>query len=166
MSRVVFEEGVGPAPGLQPGEYLECMECRETVGLAEAPYLDIRGNGAECPSCEEWKGFVRRRARPEFSVARRWPPGVLESGYIAIPKLLRRHRKELGITTAQLVVLETLEGWRTESDEGVYPKAATVGLAVGMEESTVRRHVQKLVDIGLLEKEERRRGDGTFTTCR
>lgn len=57
----------------------------------------------------------------EFSFEEKWSKEILAHGFTAIPNLLLLHRKELGISVAELHVLITIESFRWNSRRDPWP---------------------------------------------
>jgi DNA-binding MarR family transcriptional regulator len=79
----------------------------------------------------------------------RYGAAALDDGYTAIPCVVIRHRRALGITSAEWdYICELWSYWH--SIEGPYPGVATLAAGLGVDQSTIRRHRASLEQKGLL----------------
>jgi hypothetical protein len=79
----------------------------------------------------------------------RYGAEVLAEGYVAIPRLLLRHRRALGISAGEWLYLVELFGyWRADGDP--YPGVMRLAEDLGVDASTVRRYRIALEAKGLL----------------
>jgi DNA-binding MarR family transcriptional regulator len=83
------------------------------------------------------------------SLGARYGEAALVEGYVAIPRLVMRHRRALGITPGEwLYLLELFGYWRGEGDP--YPGVERLAADLGVDASTVRRYRLSLEAKGLL----------------
>lgn len=81
----------------------------------------------------------------------RWGAGI-NAGWVAVPVLLLRHQKELGITDgAMVVLLNILAAWWYE-ERLPFPSPHTIAARMGMSVRTVQRHLKTLERKGLLQR--------------
>src|SRR5918912_3126722 len=79
----------------------------------------------------------------------RYGAAALDDGYTAIPCVVIRHRRTLGITSAEWdYICELWSYW--QSTQGPCPGVATLAAGLGVDQSTVRRHRASLEQKGLL----------------
>ena len=82
-------------------------------------------------------------------LAARYGAAALDDGYTAIPCVVIRHRRSLGITSAEWdYICELWSYW--QSTHGPCPGVATLAKGLGVDQSTIRRHRASLEQKGLL----------------
>lgn len=158
MSAATFNEA-GPEPPLGPEEYLQCREqqCLSTFDSQsdEMPVEHSRGQ-AQCPVCESFLGFNRRRRG--LSIAERWPGA---KAVTMLPDELYRHLGTLGLDPFDLALLGEYERHRWGGPERVaYPSVRRAAERLGVSERAARKHIDGMVAKGYLEKYERKNADG------
>ncbi len=117
MTLVRFDDN-GPVPPLRRGEILRCLnpECGavydapayEGSGLPspdDVPVEHSRGQ-AQCPACYEVHGLVRHDLTARTPLEQRW--GEAGRDFVAMPNVLRRHRRLLGLDSIDLDLLAEL----------------------------------------------------------
>ncbi|HKO24214.1 MAG TPA: helix-turn-helix domain-containing protein, partial [Chloroflexota bacterium] len=79
----------------------------------------------------------------------RYGAAALDGGYTAIPRVVIRHRRSLGITSAEWdYICELWSYW--QSTAGPCPGVAALAAGLGVDQSTIRRHRASLEQKGLL----------------
>ncbi len=79
----------------------------------------------------------------------RYGTAALDGGYAAIPRVVIRHRRALGITSSQWdYICELWSYWH--STAGPCPAVETLARGLGVDQSTIRRHRASLEQKGLL----------------
>ena len=79
----------------------------------------------------------------------RYGAAALADGYTAIPRVVIRHRRSLGITSAEWdYICELWSYW--QSTVGPCPGVAALAKGLGVDQSTIRRHRASLEQKGLL----------------
>lgn len=78
-----------------------------------------------------------------YQFREKWSPQITKSGYTAIPNLLIRNQKKLGITTSEMVVLLGLlmHKWTSENP---YPSVGSLSAYNGLDHKTIRKHLRSL----------------------
>lgn len=77
---------------------------------------------------------------------------ALDEGFLVIPVALLRHQHELEIADGELVVLlNLLMSWWKPSDFP-FPRATTIAKRMGVSVRTVQRHLDRLVEKGLIRR--------------
>jgi hypothetical protein len=83
------------------------------------------------------------------TLAARYGEDALAEGYVAVPRLLLRHRRALGVTAGEwLYLIELFSYWHGEGDP--YPGVERLAADLGIDASTVRRYRLALEAKGLL----------------
>lgn len=84
-------------------------------------------------------------------IEQRWGAGV-NAGFVAVPVLLLRHQKALGISDGAMVVLmNILAAWWYEK-KLPFPSSHTIAERMGVTLRTVQRHLGELERNGLLQR--------------
>ena len=100
---------------------------------------------------------------PRVTVAEKWQGAVMPgSGFAAIPMALLRLQKSLGLSATDLVVLVNLLGHWWEPERGVYPRSTTIARRMGVTKRTVQRSTQRLVQLGLIDRDYQDDGRRVF----
>jgi hypothetical protein len=152
----------GPTPRLEPGEAIQCNACKTVFGSGPGTEMpEYGGGGAQCPECEEWKGFVRVNVTArEQTVGARWP-GV-RGGWTPMPNALYTHTVALGLTAADVGLLDALESRRRATAEPVFLSLEKLAAEMGVSYRFVRGRVNEWVAAGLVEKAYRRAPKGNL----
>jgi DNA-binding MarR family transcriptional regulator len=99
-----------------------------------------------CPQNQSLPGITGGTGQ---SLTKRYGAAVLADGYVAVPRLLIRQRRALGISPGEwLYILELFGYWRTDGDP--YPGVERLAADLGVDASTVRRYRLSLEARGLL----------------
>jgi len=137
-------------------EDLICVGCRT---LFETPdeLLDYA-----CPDCRN-EGFIRRRRRASRRVEERWPAKV-GATWVAVPTVLFEAVVPLGLDATDLALLVVLEAHRLDGDGAteVWPSQQRLAARTGSSVATVKRHIKKLADAGLIEITRESRPGGRY----
>lgn len=80
------------------------------------------------------------------------------AGFQAVPDLLLKHQRDLGLSATDLtVLLNVLMHWWYPGQKP-FPRSTTIGKRMGVSPRTVQRSLQQLEDLGLLVREKDVRG--------
>ncbi len=76
------------------------------------------------------------------------------AGFQAVPDLLLKHQRDLGLSPTDLIVLLNvlMHWWYPEKKP--FPRSTTIAKRMGMTPRTVQRSLQQLEDLGLLAREK------------
>jgi DNA-binding MarR family transcriptional regulator len=82
---------------------------------------------------------------------------LTDAGWTAIPDMLIKHGvPALGLDVTDLAILLVLfSHWRAQ-DSKPWPSKGTIAAAIGKDPNTVRRHIQRMQQKGLVARSERR----------
>jgi len=90
----------------------------------------------------------------EYSVRKKWKGAAIggELGYQAVPDILLRKQRILGINNTELVVLLniTLHWWKF--DKWPHPRPVNIAARMGVTTRTVERAIESLIKKDLLER--------------
>lgn len=76
----------------------------------------------------------------------------INGGFTSIPNILIEHQRSLGITTTQMCTLVVLMKYLWSSEEKTPPTYDRISASIGITKPTVRRSINRLVELGLLKK--------------
>ena len=87
-------------------------------------------------------------------IEERWTKTLADAGWTAIPNIVLDKQAALGLKPIEVnIILQIAKFW-WEPGSAPYPKIETLASAIGVHSRTIQKHVSRLVDIGLLEREE------------
>lgn len=86
----------------------------------------------------------------------KWSPDLWGSGWIGIPNIIIEKQLELGLDATDVNVLLHLLRYWWHRDNLPHPSKKTIAQCMGVDPSTVRRHVAKMEKRGLLQRVERK----------
>ena len=93
-------------------------------------------------------------------IEKRWGRELTEAGWTAVPFVLLSHQRRLGLSPLDLnIILQIAKHW-WEADSAPFPSKRSIAEAIGVHESTVRKHVKGLEDAGLIQRSVRRNAYG------
>lgn len=88
------------------------------------------------------------------TVKDKWQGAVTDgSGFVAIPMALLRLQTKLKLTATDMLVLTNLLAHWWNPADAVYPRSTTVAKRMGVGKRTVQRSTQKMIDLGLINRE-------------
>lgn len=94
----------------------------------------------------------------------KWGKAIIKAGWTCIPNILIRRQKTLGIDSVDLNILLHLLTYWWEDENLPHPSKETLAKAIGVNASTIQRHIRRMEAGGLLRRIERRReGDRNDT---
>jgi len=85
------------------------------------------------------------------SFERKWSPRIAQHGHTAVPNLLVQNLEQLKITTPEFVTLVAIISFKWD-ESNPWPSNATIAKRANTTASTVRKHVQKLEEKGILDR--------------
>jgi hypothetical protein len=85
----------------------------------------------------------------------KWSPDLWGAGWIGIPNIIIEKQLELGLDATDVNVLLHLLRYWWHRDNLPHPSKKTIAQCMGVNPSTVRRHVAKMEKRGLLQRVER-----------
>lgn len=108
-------------------------------------------------AAEQKKQGVRRNEQ-------KWSPELWGAGWIGIPNIIVEKQGDLGLDATDVNVLLHLLRYWWHRDNLPHPSKRTIAECMGVDPSTVRRHVAKMEKLGLLQRiarKEESRGQKT-----
>lgn len=82
----------------------------------------------------------------------RWGEDSIKAGWTAIPSVILEYQQRLGLNPMDLaIVLHLVKHW-WESHRNPYPSKRRICEAMGITQSTMRKHVAKLQKAGLVQR--------------
>jgi len=82
----------------------------------------------------------------------KWGEDSIKAGWTAIPSVILEYQQRLGLNAMDLaIILHLVKHW-WESHRNPYPSKRRVCEAMGISESTMRKHVAKLQKAGLVRR--------------
>lgn len=154
LAKIDFD---GAVPPLKDGEYLECVDCGECWGPGDTDELYAPDyETGRCPVCAAsgktvegagFRGFVR--VNPESrDIVSRWGPAG--SSFVAVPDVLVAHLAALDLDALDFTLIAMIERHRWRPGQWVYPSVRRFRLQSGLGDRTIRSHLRRLEDRGLL----------------
>ena len=145
LSCAVIGKAVGMC-GKTVQKHLRTLENQRIIRL---------GIGKGCLSCELcpiWAQVPKRYDAEQLAMRRggqRWITGEVFDAVFPLPNAVF----QLGLKAGDLLVYLYLQYQKGARSGQCYPSYATIGAAVGMSRKTVQKHIQSLVDKGLVQVE-------------
>lgn len=88
---------------------------------------------------------------------KKWSKTVMAAGWSAVPNILIEKQEALGLKPIEMnVILHLIQYWWFESNLP-HPSVGTIAKALGVTDRTVQRTIKGLIELGFMEKEERRK---------
>ena len=86
----------------------------------------------------------------------KWSPDLWNSGWVGIPNVILQNQQKLGLDSTDInILLQLLCHWWT-ADNLPHPGKETVAEYMGVDASTVRRHIAKMEAMGLVKRVARK----------
>jgi hypothetical protein len=86
---------------------------------------------------------------------RKWSKLLWNSGWAAIPVVILKYQRELGLDATDVnIILHLVRHWWT-AERLPFPSKAEIASCMGISPSTVQRHVRKLEKANLIQRIER-----------
>ena len=86
----------------------------------------------------------------------KWSPELMEAGWLAIPNIIVEKQIELGLDSTDINILLHLLRYWWHRDNLPHPSKKTIAQCMGVNMSTVRRHIARMEKRGLIQRVERR----------
>ena len=91
----------------------------------------------------------------KYSFEKKWSSSIAKHGYTEVPNLILQYQPELKMTTPELRTLIAILSFKWDS-KNPWPSNSSIGKRANTTSSTVRKHVSKLEEKGLLRRIGRR----------
>ncbi|MBN8530581.1 MAG: helix-turn-helix domain-containing protein [Alphaproteobacteria bacterium] len=82
----------------------------------------------------------------------RWGQDSIKAGWTAIPSVILERQQSLGLNAMDLAIIMHLVKHWWEAERNPYPSKRRICEAMGISESTMRKHVAKLQKAGLVNR--------------
>lgn len=87
---------------------------------------------------------------------KKWGKEVMATGWTAMPNIILKRQKQLGLDSLDLNILLHLMSYWWTAAELPFPSKKTLAASMSVDESTIRRRIAALESGGLLKRIERR----------
>lgn len=95
------------------------------------------------------------RQKQVKAIEERWTKPLTDAGWTAIPNILLEKQAALGLKPMDLnILLQILKHW-WYPESPPFPSVESLSTAIGVNVRTVQKHISRMVDAGLLERQER-----------
>lgn len=117
---------------------------------------------------------IRKRVKPKTapeketrsSTERIFGAKVLDHGYTALPNILLRGQKRLGISTTQFNIVAQLMSYWFDPDRPPFPSKRDLAQRMGITEQTLRINIKALEERGLVVREQWKTAAGDYGSNR
>jgi DNA-binding transcriptional ArsR family regulator len=86
----------------------------------------------------------------------KWSSTLMDAGWTVIPTIILEKQHALGLDPIDVNILLQLAKYWWYSDNPPHPAKGTIAELIGVDRSTVRRHIARMEDEGLIRREARR----------
>jgi DNA-binding transcriptional regulator YhcF (GntR family) len=94
------------------------------------------------------------------ALEQKWSAPVIAAGYTVLPSIVLKRQKKLGLDSLDInIVMHLLSYWWKGSDLP-FPSKRSLAEAIGVDQSTIRRRVQKLEGAGYVVRVSRKGSNG------
>ena len=85
----------------------------------------------------------------------KWSRALMEPGWTVLPSIILEKQDALGLDAIDVNILLQLARHWWYSDNPPYPSKAALAKCIGVDPSTIRRHIARMEAIGFIKREER-----------
>ena len=85
----------------------------------------------------------------------KWSPDLMEAGWTVLPSIILEKQHALGLDAIDVNILLQLARHWWYRDNPPHPSKATIAECLGVDRSTVRRHIAGMEAVGLIRREAR-----------
>jgi len=85
----------------------------------------------------------------------KWGVALMQAGWTVLPSIILEKQDALGLDSVDLNILLQLARHWWYSDNPPHPSKAAIAKCIGVDRSTVRRHIARMEHDGLIEREKR-----------
>lgn len=121
----------------------------------------VRLKAAPAPTAEQ-VGPVEKKSSTE----RIFGTKVMDHGYTALPNILMRGQKRLGISTTQFNIVAQLMSYWFDPARAPFPSKRDLALRMGITEQTLRINIKALEERGLVQREQWKTSAGDYGSNR
>lgn len=97
---------------------------------------------------------AERKAEKQSSTQRIFGAKVMDHGYTALPNILMRGQKRLGISTTQFNIIAQLMSYWFDPARAPFPSKRELAQRMGITEQTLRINIKALEERGLVKREQ------------
>jgi DNA-binding MarR family transcriptional regulator len=98
------------------------------------------------------------KAQPSERLQRneeKWTPALMEAGWTVLPSIILEKQHALGLDAIDVNILLQLARYWWYSDNPPHPSKASIAECIGVDSSTVRRHIARMEADGFIRREAR-----------
>jgi DNA-binding transcriptional regulator YhcF (GntR family) len=103
-------------------------------------------------------GMVVSKQEKETRLRRneeKWTPTLMDAGWTVLPSVILERQQALGLDPIDInIILHIARHW-WYADKPPYPSKRTIAECMGIDESTVRKHIARMENDGLLKRNPR-----------
>ena len=97
-----------------------------------------------------------KNVNTQSAIAKRWGKPLTDAGWTAVPNTILEYQHELKLDSVDInILLHLWQRW-WERNNLPHPSMSTIAGAMGVDRSTVQRHIRKMEGIGLLKRKFRK----------
>ncbi len=85
----------------------------------------------------------------------KWTPALMEAGWTVLPSIILEKQHALGLDAIDVNILLQLARYWWYSDNPPHPSKASIAECIGVDASTVRRHIARMEADGFIRREAR-----------
>jgi hypothetical protein len=85
----------------------------------------------------------------------KWSSALMEAGWTVLPSIILEKQHALGLDAVDVNILLQLARYWWYSDNPPHPSKASIAQCIGVDPSTVRRHIARMEDVGFIRREAR-----------
>ena len=85
----------------------------------------------------------------------KWSSTLMEAGWTVLPSIILEKQHALGLDAVDVNILLQLARYWWYSDNPPHPSKASIALCIGVDRSTVRRHIARMEADGFIRREAR-----------
>jgi hypothetical protein len=93
-------------------------------------------------------------------IEKRWGKALTAAGWTAVPSVLLKYQKQLGLEPLDMNILLQLAKHWWDAGNPPFPSKASIAGSIGVRPRSVQRRIAKMEKVGLIQRLERRRSDG------
>lgn len=93
----------------------------------------------------------------------KWTPALMEAGWTVLPSVILERQHDLGLDAIDVNILMQLARYWWFGDNPPHPSKKAIAECIGVDRSTVRRHIAKMETLGYIRRAPRfnQRGQDT-----
>jgi len=108
--------------------------------------------------------FPKEPERKPSSTEKIWGKSILKHGYTAVPSILIKAQKRIGINSTQMnIIIQLLDYW-IEPTRKPFPTKKAIAERIGITPKTVQINIRALEQAGLIRREMRKTASGDWNS--